>query len=117
MSRKPPKPLTRELIGEFIDAACDDHQEADRLLRKRPDLLEAPSFAEETPLHFLAVEGFDRGVAYLIGKGANVNARNRLGWTVLGECVVLGRKRRGIIEMLIEAGANPELPNGDDGIF
>ena len=46
----------------------------------------------------------------------NVNHVNRLGWTALIEAVILsdgGPKHQQIVRLLLEAGADPELPDRD----
>lgn len=46
----------------------------------------------------------------------NVDHVNRLGWTALLEAVILGdggRAHQEIVELLITAGASPDLPDGD----
>ncbi|MFF1919393.1 ankyrin repeat domain-containing protein [Streptomyces sp. NPDC058221] len=46
----------------------------------------------------------------------DVDHVNRLGWTALLEAVILGdggRAHREIVELLLAAGATPELPDGD----
>ncbi|MGE0474825.1 MAG: ankyrin repeat domain-containing protein [Nitrospirales bacterium] len=55
-------------------------------------------------------------VKLLLGTPMDVNHVNRLGWTALLEAIILGNggaKHQAIVRLLIEAGANVNLPDGD----
>lgn len=97
---------SRELIGEFIDAAVRDHQRAAALLASHPELIDARWLHGETVLHFLAVEGFVEGVRFLAERGADVNAVNRFGDSALIDVAVLGETD--VAEVLLRHGANPD---------
>lgn len=100
MSEQPNK-----LVGQFIDAAAEDQAGARALLRDHPEVLEGRWLHDETPLHFLAVEGFEEAVRFLACLGANVNASNCFGDTALIDVAVLGNDRMAAI--LLEHGADP----------
>ncbi|WP_395570535.1 ankyrin repeat domain-containing protein [Streptomyces sp. BK79] len=54
--------------------------------------------------------------AVLAGTDTDVDHVNRLGWTALLEAVILGdgeRPHQEVVEALLEAGADPSLPDGD----
>jgi ankyrin repeat protein len=98
-------PLPPELVGEFIDAAEDDQPRAIELLQKHPDLIHARWIHGETLVHFMAVEGFYKGVKFLAEHGADVNAVNEFGDAPLIDVATLGRDH--IAELLLQHGANP----------
>ncbi|MFB7892159.1 ankyrin repeat domain-containing protein [Microbacterium sp. NPDC056044] len=55
-------------------------------------------------------------VRLLIDAGSNLDHVNNLGWTALHEAIVLGdggARHLEIVRMLLDAGANPRLPDGD----
>jgi ankyrin repeat protein len=91
--------LPTALIGEFIDAAVRDQERAAGLLAAHPDLINARWLHGETVLHFLAVEGFTEGVAFLAEHGADVNAVN-----VLHSAVRSANDR--LVALLLAAGAD-----------
>jgi ankyrin repeat protein len=52
----------------------------------------------------------------VVRTGIDVNHVNDLGWTALLEAVILGRGTapwQRIVEILLEAGADPSIPDGD----
>ena len=51
-------------------------------------------------------------VKHLIQNGAEANTRDNNGWTPLHE--VAQRAHIGIAGLLLESGANPNVPGGDD---
>ena len=95
----------RDLIGQFIDAACEDHEKARELLSQHPDLAQARWIHGETALHFLAIENYVEGVRFLAESGADVNAPNAFGDTPLIDVAVLGNDA--IAEILLAYGADP----------
>ena len=97
--------LPTELVGEFIDSAEDDQPRALALLQKHPDLIHARRIHGETLVHFMAVEGFYKGVKFLAEHGADVNAVNEFGDSPLIDVATLGRDH--IAELLLQHGANP----------
>ena len=96
--------ISKELIGDFIDAACGNHQKAKDLLIEYPELLESRWMLQETPLHFCVVENFIEGVRFLLENGANPNSMNEFDETPRIDAAILGRAD--IIKLLISAGAN-----------
>ena len=99
--------LPKELIGEFIDAAVRDHGRAVTLLGAHPELLNARWIHDETVLHFLAIEGFASGVAFLLDHGADVELVNEFGDSALIDVVSLGEVA--IARLLLAHGANPNV--------
>ena len=97
--------LSKELIGQFIDACVQDHAAARRMLAKHSQLLNARWLHNETALHFLAVEGFTKGVKFLAERGADVNAPNEFGDVALIDVAQLGNSE--IAAVLVQHGANP----------
>jgi ankyrin repeat protein len=97
---------SREIIGQFIDAAVEDQAMAAALLKDHPEVLEGRWLHDETPLHFLAVEGFEDAVRFLAESGANVNATNCFGDTALIDVASLGNHR--IATILLQHGADPD---------
>lgn len=47
-----------------------------------------------------------RRIRHLIEQGANVNAKDKDGYSVLWHCLAIGQAQRAIIELLVESGAN-----------
>ena len=97
--------LSRERIGEFLDAVVEHPAKADGMLRECPDLLNARWLHDETLLHFLAIEGFVEAVRFLAVRGADVNAVNKFGDTALVDVAVLGHTE--IADVLLSHGADP----------
>lgn len=97
--------IPEALIGDFIDAAVNDHGRAQTLLAAHPELLNARWIHDETVLHFLAVEGFVRGVKFLVEHGADVNAVNEFGDSALIDVTTLGNVD--IARLLLAHGADP----------
>ena len=63
-----------------------------------------------------AERGHVEVVKLLLGTPMDVNHVNRLGWTALLEAIILGTggsKHQEIVRLLIAAGANVNLPDGD----
>lgn len=61
--------------GEIHEAAEGDLEAVKRLLEKDPGLIESQDDMKQTPLHIAAYYGAKEVVAYLLTKGAEVNAR------------------------------------------
>jgi len=97
--------LPHELIGEFIDAVVRDPRRAEALLSAEPALLNARWIHDETALHFLAIEGFDEGVRFLLRRGADTNLVNEFGDSPLVDVASLGIEN--MAEMLLRHGADP----------
>jgi ankyrin repeat protein len=105
------------LVDQLLDFAVLDHARADQLLDEDPWLLEHPTPLGGTPLHFLAVEGYIEGVKYLLARGANPDPRDHHGSSPLLDCVTIAKRvdRAAIIEILLEAGADPYFWNETRG--
>lgn len=97
--------LPKALVGDFVDAVVAAPDRADALLRAHAALLNARWIHDETVLHFLAVEGFADGVAFLAARGADVNAVNEFGDAPLADAAALGH--HDIAATLLKHGANP----------
>lgn len=82
-----------------------------KLLRERPGLLRMVNGIGETVLHFLAVENDEEGVAWLHGKGADLDAKNEFGDPVLFEVAVLGYKN--LFIWFLEHGVNARATNAE----
>ena len=94
-----------QLFDELVDAAAQDRPRARKLLSEHPELLTARGRFGETPLHFLATEGFVDAVSFLGEAGADVNLSNESGHTPLMDAAILGSER--VAEALLALGANP----------
>lgn len=97
--------LPHELIGEFMAAVVEDTSKAEQLLAQQPALLNARWMHNETALHFLAIEGYEAGVRFLLAHGADVDAPNEFGDSPLTDMAVLDRND--MARMLLNAGADP----------
>jgi ankyrin repeat protein len=97
--------LPRELIGEFIDSAVRNPSRAIELLAAHPDLIDARWIHNETALHFLAIENFIDGVAFLAERGARIDATNEFGATALIEVCAMNNVP--MVKLLLRYGANP----------
>ena len=63
-----------------------------------------------------AERGHVEAVRTLITAGVEVDHINRLGWTALLEAILLsdgGPRHQQIVQLLLAAGANPNLADGD----
>jgi ankyrin repeat protein len=97
--------LPSELFDELVDAAAQDRSRAKELLSQHPELITSRGRFGETPLHFLAVEGFADAVRFLGESGADVNAPNESGETPLMSAAIIGNDQ--VAEVLLALGANP----------
>lgn len=89
---------------EIHDAAQQgDLAKIKELLEKNPDLLEARSESEKTPLHYAAQGGHKEIVELLLAKGADVNAKNSAMETPLHYAAALGHKE--VVDLLHAKGA------------
>ena len=64
-----------------------------------------------TTLHFCAQEDLPVMARLLVSKGADVNAQDEDGSSVLWRAIFSERGRGDLLEILISAGAKPDLPN------
>lgn len=101
------------LFLQLVDAAVLDQPAAAQLLRDHPGLLIATNRLGETALHFLAVENYAEGVAFLARQGTPVNALNRYHRTPLMEAASVGAID--VVRVLLAHGADPSIqtPDGD----
>lgn len=97
--------LPHALIGEFIDAVVTSPDKAVSLLELHPGLINARWIHEETALHFLAIENYIDGVAFLAEHGATIDATNEFGDTALIDVCGLGNVE--MAALLLRWGANP----------
>jgi ankyrin repeat protein len=97
--------LDKSTIGAFIDAAVQDPPRAIRLLQVHPELRDARWILQETPLHFLAVEGYAEAVRLLGRLGFDPNAPNQLGDPPLIDVAKIGNDD--VAEALLGVGADP----------
>lgn len=67
----------------------------------------------DTPLILAAGIGFEEAGAYMLAKGAKVDAINRRGETALAAAVQQRHPR--MVELLLKAGANPDKPDRVSG--
>ena len=100
--------------GQIHDAAAaGDLDKVKALLEADPDLLESGDQWNHTPLQ-KACGSFQLDVAYyLIDKGANVNARNMYGYSVLCSAMNEDPKCIELVKRLIEHGADVKMRQGD----
>jgi ankyrin repeat protein len=67
----------------------------------------------DTPLIIAAGIGFEEAGAYMLGKGAKVDAINRRGETALA--IAVQQRHPRMVELLLRAGANPDRPDRVSG--
>ena len=101
------------LFAQLVDAAVLDQPAAEQLLREHPELIKATNRLGETALHFLAVENYPNGVAFLARHGASIDACNDSGRTPLMEAAMIGATQT--VRQLLACGADPNVqtPDGD----
>src|SRR5688572_30205199 len=97
--------MDAEIAGQFADAILADPSKAKELARKHPELLNSRWMHDETPLHYLAVEGDLDSVRLLAELGSDANAVNRFGDSPLIDVATLGNDQ--MAELLLRHGANP----------
>ncbi len=100
--------------GEIHNAAATgDLDKVKALIEANPSQLEAKDNIEQTPLMF-ACRNLQLEVAnYLVDKGANVNARNKYGLSVLCYAMNEDHKSIQLVKRLIEHGADVKMWEGD----
>lgn len=64
-----------------------------------------------TPLHFAAQEHLPHLARRLLDAGADIDAADHHGNTVLSKAVFYSMGRGDVIELLLDRGADPDLPN------
>lgn len=94
-------------------AACwEDRQLASRMLQDDPSLLDVRSGLLETVLHDSAIENNPDVVRFLLGAGADPNARNFSENSAIAECASIcctDYDLCEVIDLLLRAGADPYL--------
>ncbi|RMZ84397.1 hypothetical protein DV738_g755, partial [Chaetothyriales sp. CBS 135597] len=95
----------------FLSRACnnDDLEKAKVYLKERPDDLDLPDNAGNTPLQIAALEGFVDIVKFLLSNNAEVDTRNIDKDTPLIDAVENGHVE--VVKLLLDHGANPRLGN------
>ena len=100
----------------FLSRACnnDDLERAKICYQERPEDLNVPDNAGNSPLQIAALEGFVDIVRFLVEKGAQVDSRNIDKETPLIDAVENGHLE--VVKLLLDCGANPRLGNakGDE---
>ena len=100
----------------FLSRACnnDDLERAKICYQERPEDLNVPDNAGNSPLQIAALEGFVDIVRFLLEKGAQVDSRNIDKETPLIDAVENGHLE--VVKLLLDFGANPRLGNakGDE---
>jgi uncharacterized protein len=97
-------------LDVFEAAALDEARQLQRLLGSNPELARSRSTDDFTALHYAAFFGGPAAARLLVENGADVNAYadNELGVHVLNSAVAAGRGET--VELLLEAGADPNAP-------
>jgi ankyrin repeat protein len=101
------------LFNQLVDAAVLDQPAAEQLLGEHPELIHLRNRLGETALHFLAVEDYAEGVAFLVRHGAPVDTVDYSHRTPLMDAAMVGATRT--VRHLLACGANPfvSTPDGD----
>jgi len=84
------------LDGDFVAAEA--------LLASNPELIDARNSVGETVLHYLAVEDFKEGVAWLHARGSKLNTSDEFGVPLLFDIAVLGYRE--LFLWLVSNGAD-----------
>ncbi|KAL1961346.1 hypothetical protein VTO42DRAFT_74 [Malbranchea cinnamomea] len=94
--------------------AAQETEAAIALLKERPEDLDVPDNAGNTPLQIAALEGCTEIVKHLIDAGCAINTRNIDKDTPLIDAVENGHLE--VVKLLLDAGANPRIGNarGDE---
>ena len=96
------KPHTRR----FLQLVLHGHdEEAESLLKDHPEIAVDRNASHETPLHWLSVENMGNAVDILVRHGADVNARDHYGDSVLMDAASLGLTD--IMKVLLVNKADP----------
>ena len=98
--------VKREIVGQFIDAAVNDHDAAQRLLDTYPELRRATWLGDERLLHFLVIENFPPGVSFCLERGFDPDQVDRdTGNTPLHYACQLDYPD--VADILLQHGADP----------
>ncbi len=92
------KPASPAIVKRLIDAGVD---------------VNAPECDLWTPLHFAARTGSAEAVQLLLDAGADVNAQDNKGITPLHRALLPKYHVFPLLEALLEAGADPDIPIRD----
>ncbi len=96
----------------------DDPRLLTLLLREGADVSSRDSF-NGTGLIRAAERGFPRIIRRLLSTDIEIDHVNRLGWTALHEAIILGdggRAHTRVVRLLVDAGADVNLPSARDGV-
>jgi ankyrin repeat protein len=96
----------------------DDPRLLGLLLRNGADVSSRDSF-NGTGLIRAAERGFPDVIETLLATEIEIDHVNRLGWTALHEAIILGnggREHTAVVALLVEAGADVNLPSVSDGV-
>lgn len=100
----------------FLSRACnnEDLDKVKQCYNDRPEDVNLPDNAGNTPLQIASLEGFASIVEFLLGNGAEVDTRNIDKETPLIDAVENGHLE--VVKLLLKFGANPRLSNsrGDE---
>ena len=99
-------------------AVCSGHVgRVERLVRSKPELLDARGLYGRTPLHLAAALGVKPVAEFLMSEGAEINALADGGWTALHWAAMRGRLE--IVKRLLEEDAtvNPRAEDGTTPLF
>lgn len=102
----------RDRSGQTLLArACrsGDVVETQRWLHERPQDLDVPDYAENTPLQIAALEGNTEVVQILLDAGCDINCKNIDKETPLIDAVENGHLE--VVELLLKAGLDPRQTN------
>ena len=92
----------------FNNNAADDRVACVKLLIEAGANLDATNYVDHTAIHYAALNGDATIMSLLVEAGANVDAADVHGWTALHFAIGLG-----CVEVLLAAGASPNLREGN----
>ncbi|ETS86734.1 hypothetical protein PFICI_00562 [Pestalotiopsis fici W106-1] len=109
-------PTKRHLAahGQTLFArACGkgDYEAARRHLAERPEDLDRPDYAGNTPLQVASRNGYEDIVEFLIGAGCSVKCQNDVEDTPLLDAVEYGHL--GVVKLLLAAGVDPRKTDAE----
>jgi ankyrin repeat protein len=103
---RPPDPVVVDMVNALRNG---DRQGFKRLLRDRPEAVQAKGPNGWTPLMYAALYGDGETIRLLLESGANPNVQNDRGGTALMYAVDNEEKTR----LLLDHGADPNLRSGE----
>ncbi|QDU34589.1 Ankyrin repeats (3 copies) [Poriferisphaera corsica] len=107
--------ITRDIVGDFIDACELDHDKATRMVQDYPGIMYSTVFMSETPFHFLVTENFINAIRFLIEQGQDINALDEFKSTAFETAVQIDRYE--ISKLLLKHGADPNQPPSPTGEY